>query len=374
MGPARTKILLVIPSLRGGGAERFSSYLLRHLDRARFEPHVALLHTEGAYMKDLAEDVVVHKIGVSRVRYALPGIVRVVRQIKPKIVFSNLAHMNFCVLLAKRLFPPGTMVLARESTLPTEIAKARHFHLYWRWMQRRIYHQADVVISPSDAVRDDVAQHYQLPREKAIRIYNPVDTLRVQRSAATGDNPYSSNGHRNDGPQLVAVGRLSRAKGFDVLLPAMRLVRETYPGIRLAILGQGGLRGDLESQSRALGLDGAVRFWGFQQNPWAFMKHADLFVLSSRYEGLPNVLLEAMVLHKPIVATDCPGGVAEMRAYYPEMTLVPPENPEALAEAIISACKTAGQNAIGQSVVSDDLMSAFSLQNVIDQYSKLFLD
>src|SRR5262249_54323180 len=133
-----------------------------------------------------------------------------------------------------------------------------------------------------------------------------------------------------EGPHVVAAGRLSPEKGFDILLAAMPAVRRRLPHTQLAILGDGPLLDDLTLQAQKLDVMDAVTFKGFQQNPWPFFCHADLLVLSSRYEGLPNVLLEALALGTPVVAADCPGGIREVQRFCPEIVLVPPDDPPAL--------------------------------------------
>jgi glycosyltransferase involved in cell wall biosynthesis len=211
---------------------------------------------------------------------------------------------------------------------------------------------------------NDMAEHFQVPRDKLVRIYNPVDVKRVQELAEYGENPYSG-----PGPHLAAAGRLTRQKGFDVLLDALPAVLECFPETRLAILGEGPLEEKLTEQAQKLGLTQKVTFLGFQENPWPYLKHADLFLLPSRYEGTPNVLLEALALGTPVVASDCPGGMREIQASNPEIVLVPPEDPGALAQAIITASKMP-RRAEGTQRVQQRLR-AFDLQEIVDAYSQV---
>jgi glycosyltransferase involved in cell wall biosynthesis len=364
---SRTKILLAIPSLAGGGAERFFTNLLQHLDRDRFEPHLALLEGESAYLQDVPMDVVVHEIRVRRVRYALPGIIRIARQVRPKVILSTLAHMNQCVLLARPFLPREIKLIVREAISPSMIEGNALFLFFSRIFYQTLYRRADKIVCLSDGMAEEIAE-FGISRDKLVRIYNPVDVERVRELAASAENPYSGAG-----PQLVAVGRLCHQKGFDLLLSAMPRVREALPHARLAILGQGPLGKELEIQAQKLGLQDAVRFWGFQQNPWTFIEHADVFVLPSRYEGLPNALLEAMALHKPIVATDCPGAVGEIASCIPGMTVIPMEDPETLARAVISACKMSSHSTNGNGKSSEDAFSRFDLKTIVGEYSTLFL-
>lgn len=363
----RRRVLFLIPSLEGGGAERVFSLLLRHLDRSRFEPHLAVLQAQGTYLRDIPDDVTVHDLKVSRVRYALPSILRLAWSLRPQALLSTLGHLNLALILAKPLLPPGSRLLVRQAVIASSVLPEETQHpRMWEWFYRHFYGRADKIICLSDSMVDDMVQHFGLPREKLVRIYNPVDAERVQELARVGSTPYSG-----PGPHLVAAGRLARQKGFDVLLDAMPVVLERFPGARLTILGEGPLRSSLAEQASRLNLTEAVRFPGFEQAPWRYLKHADLLVLSSRYEGLPNILLEALALGTPVVATDCPGAIREVHDCDERLAVVPPENPAALGQAIISACEKGRTGCESQEQLRER-MGRFSLQQALNEYGKLF--
>lgn len=358
---SRKKVLLFIPSLQFGGAERFFSLLLQHLARDSFEPHLVLLKACGEYMEEIPDDVVVHDLGVTRARYAVLKLVRLIRGLRPHAVLSTVGSANIALMFARPFIPRNTRVLLSESTSSSACLEAEASHpRVWKWLYRMFYKRADRVICLSDAITDEMAQLFNVPREKLRRIYYPVDIKRVRERAETGENPFL-----DPGPQLVAAGRLCPAKGFDVLLDAMPAVLQKLPTARLTILGEGELRAELTEQARKLGLERAISLAGFQSNPWRYFRYADLFVLSSRYEGLPNVLLEAFALNTPVVATECSGAIRELAAFYGKMIIVPPEDPAALSSAMVSAC--AGSGFTG---ARDDL-STFSLERVVGEYSSL---
>jgi glycosyltransferase involved in cell wall biosynthesis len=359
------RVLFLLPSLRGGGAERVFSVLLQHLDRRSVEPHLALLQVEGSYLQDIPSDVPIHQLNVSRARYALPAIVRLVRRIKPRTVLSTLGQTNIALILSAPLFPRGTRIVLREASFPSlNLADSGHPRLWGKLY--RLYRRADKVICLSDSLVDEMAQQFNVPKEKLVRIYNPVDFDRVRKLARCGTSPYSGSG-----PHLVAAGRLSREKGFDLLLAAMPVVLTRFPQASLTILGQGPLAIDLAAQAQRLGISEAVRLAGFQQNPWLYLKHANVFVLPSRYEGLPCVLLEALALATPVVVTDCSRAIAELRASYPRLVLVPPEAPEALAEAIISVCSAVAAG--GYQEDSSLAISKFGIAQIAREYTDILL-
>ena len=361
----RKKVLFLIPSMVGGGAERFFAILLKHLDRRRFEPELGLLRAEGEYMGEIPDDVVVHTLNVSRARYALPGIVRLVWRLRPRTILSTLPQMNMMVTLSRPLLPRGTRVLLQEAADPSGFVReeVRHKRV-WLWFYRHCYRHADRVLCLSRAMVDDMASSFRVPREKLLSIYYPVDVERVTLAGSESGNPFSG-----PGPHLLAAGRLTRQKGFDVLLDAMPTMLQQLPGARLTILGHGPLQEELRHQAQGLGISNAVDFPGFQQNPWRYIQHASAFVLPSRYEGLPNVLLEALVLGTPIVASDCPGAIREVQNCGVEVILVPPEDPAALSQAIISICRAPKRSPGSQ--MSQSAANKFGLSRILNEYSDL---
>jgi glycosyltransferase involved in cell wall biosynthesis len=366
MTTVRRKVLFLVPSLAGGGAERVFSTLLRHLDRSRFEPHLGVLEAKGSYMGDIPDDVDIHVLNIPRVRYALPGIVKLAWTIKPQTILSTLAHLNLALMAGKPFLPQGCKLLIRESTLASIFLQTEtSYPRFWRLLYRRLYPRSDKVVCPSDAIAHDLAVNFDVPREKLVRIYNPVDIESVERAAMVEQTPYTG-----PGPHLVSAGRLSREKGFDVLLDAMPAVLQRHPDAHLTILGEGSLRGDLTAQAQRLGLSERVEFAGFQGNPWAYLRHADVFVCPSRYEGMPNILLEAVALGTRAVAADCPGGVREIKDCDETIILVATEDSAALAEGIITAC---GQpNHYVEIEEREKRLEKFKLEKVVSQYSELF--
>ena len=335
MQSVRQPILFVAPSLDGGGMERVVLTLLRHLDRKKFILHLAVLEATGEFIDDVPNDVVLHDLRSRRLRYAVPGLLKIIWTHRPATILSTLAYISLGLILLRPFLPRTTRLLVREATV------VRH-HLrdgtlrprFWEWLYRHLYKRADRVVCQSDWMIEDFVRHFDLPREKLVRIYNPVDVKAVRDCADLGGNPYSG-----PGPHLVTAGRLFRVKGFDILLESMPLVVEHFPDAQLTVLGQGPLHDELIKQARKLGISGRVHFAGFQPNPWPYFRHAVAFVLSSRHETLSNALLEALALGTPVIAADCPGGTREIHAASKGMIIVPPENPHALAEGIISACR-----------------------------------
>lgn len=361
----RRTVLFVLPSLTGGGAEHVMVMLLQHLDRLLFEPHLALLEKTGPFLKEIPDDVPVYDLKTPRVRYAIPALIRIARRLRPDAVLSTLYELNLAMVLVKPLLPKESRLIVREAISPSaQLALASRYPRMFGWLYRRFYARADKIICVSNYVLNDLAEHFGAPREKMVTIYNSVDIDKVRRLADAVANPYPGLG-----PHFVAAGRLTLQKGFDLLLDAMAVVRRTLPLARLTILGEGPLDSDLQQQRERLGLTEVVRFIGFQSNPYPYLRHADLLVLSSRYEGMPNVVLEALALGTPVVAVDCSGGVKEILAGCMMGWLVPTSDARRLAETIILGL--ASRTASRPPEDLEEFLGKFRIERMIREYEDL---
>ena len=302
------KVLLILPSLRGGGAERVMVTLLKYLDRNKFDLHLALISKEGPYLAEVPDDVPVYDLEAKRVRYAFIPMLKLIRKLKPEVVISTLGHLNLSLIMLKWLMPTGTRLFVRQTNIISESLKLSSFPVFWRFVYSLLYKRADCIICQSDYMKDDLVSNLGVPEDKIVRVYNPVDIKLIRKRANSGENPF----FRTSSTNLIAVGRLNRVKGYDRLLNSMPDLLKLIPNAKLWIIGEGELEEELKEQCNKLGLNEKVRFVGFQENPYVWMKYADLFVLSSYHEGLPNVLLEAIACNCPVVVLDHPGGTREI--------------------------------------------------------------
>ncbi len=369
MDTPRKRVLFVVPSFSGGagGAERVMSTLLHNMDYEKFECHVALVQAKHAYFADLGESVAVHHLNVSRMRYALPAVVRLVRRIRPQTVLSTVSFMNVTMMMARPLLPSGTRVVLREATTPSAFVANDVEHPWlWKRLYRHLYQRADKIVCLSNSMFQDLTENFAIPAEKLVRICNPVDFSRIQTMVGDAVGPFVG-----PGPHLVVAGRLRKEKGVDVLLDAMPAVVRHFPHARLTILGEGPQEGELRSQAAKLNLIEHLDFLGFQDNPFPWLAHADLLVLPSRFEGMPNSVLEALALGTPVVASDCVGALREIQESTNDLVLVLPENPDALAEGIVQALalKKARRNPSDEAL---PLLQKFDARHVALEYSRLF--
>jgi glycosyltransferase involved in cell wall biosynthesis len=208
---------------------------------------------------------------------------------------------------------------------------------------------------------DDLTEHFGVPRARIVTIYNPLDRKRIAARARSAASPFAGHG---PGPQLVAIGRLDPQKGFDLLLRAFPELLESEPGAELWILGEDMWahqrnRQGLAALADELGISGRVHFEGYVENPYPYLEHADLFVLSSRYEGLPNVLLEALSLGCPVLAVDAPGGTREIMELSGQL------------ERLVPELHWKGEWLRGRAAAREPDLSAFSLEASVAAYARV---
>lgn len=356
MTSPRTRLAVVVPFLRGGGAERVVITLLDALDRDRFDLTLVLGKRVGEYVTLLPSDVAVRDLGARRVRHAIPALVRTLNDLRPDVVLSTLGYMNVAVLVIRPLLRGRPRIVVREANLPVRNVRAQPpiIRPLLLALYRVLYRRADLVIAQCDDMRDDLIRFLRCEPALVRRIYNPVDLRRIAR-AAEGPNPYPPGG-----TNLLAVGSFIDQKGFEVLLSAFALVRAKRPATRLTVLGDGPLRADLEKLSAQLGIADAVSMPGFVSNPYPWYRHADAYVLSSWWEGLPNTILEALSCETRVVATDCRSGPRELLADGAFGVLVPVGDPAALADGILRHLDEPSR--------ADDRAATFDVRTIVKEY------
>lgn len=364
------KILFVLPSLDGGGAERVFTHIINRIDRNKFFPILALGLRRGRFLDKIDPEIDIHTLGSYRARNLVLPLARLVWKLRPDVVFSTLGT-NFALAAIKPILPTATRVILREGSSPTAFLNdvrrqsPRRAELYAKFY-KYVYGRSDLIICQSDFMLDDIWQNFSIPPERLIRIYNPVDLDQIDASqSAVPDKSIPA-----DGVTILAVGRLSFEKGYDVLLRAFSIVCQSNPKAKLILLGEGPEQEALERLTDELNLTENVRFAGFDDDPYRYMHQSDLMVLPSRYEGFSNVMAESWACGKAVVATDCPGANREIMFEGVNGWLAANEDPASLAEKIdLAIAKVPTLNA---ELIRESCTSRFSFETIIPQYEREF--
>ncbi len=334
-GNGQVRLAVFAPSMAGGGAERGAVKLAEGLARRGYAVDLVLARAEGPRLAEIPDDVRLVDLGARRVLSSLPALIRYLRRERPVAMTSVLDHSNIVALWARALGRyRGRIIVVEQNTLSTAAHNGSTFRARLiPTLARRFFPWADYVVGVSEGVVADLVDVVGVPRTKAHVIFNPIVTPDLAANAAEPiEHPFYANGV----PVFVGVGRLRPQKDFGLLIDAFALVREQRDA-RLVILGEGSERAALEQHVADLGLGDAVDLPGAVTNPYAFMARSAAFVLSSRWEGLPTVLIEAMACGTRVVATDCPSGPREILDGGRFGALVEMGDADALAAAMLDA-------------------------------------
>lgn len=357
------RITLFVSSLAGGGAERVMLTLAEAFADRGYSVDLVVTSARGALAEAVPDSVRLVDLGARRIATSLPALVRYFRREKPALMLSALASTNCLAVWAHQLTGVSTrLILSEHSHLSSAASNA--LTLRGRLLpalMRRAYPKADGVVAVSKGVANDLEKTLGLSRERIQVIYNPVVTPRILEMS---QEPIAHEWFDSvQPPVILSAGRLTPPKDYPNLLRAFKRVRARRE-VRLMILGEGEEREALEQYAEKLGIHDDVLLPGFVTNPYAYMRAAAVFVLSSRWEGFGNVLAEALACGAPVVSTDCPSGPAEILDYAGEGLLVPVGNAFELSKAINKVLDVQDLRSNG----NERVLSGFSQEAISEQY------
>jgi glycosyltransferase involved in cell wall biosynthesis len=329
----RRPIAFFLPSVRGGGAQRVIVNLVQGITERGLPVDVVLTVAEGVFLDQLPPAARMVDLGARRLIGSLAPLAGYLRRERPRVLVSSMSHANLIALWAAKIARRGTPVIVTVHNTMSQSTRQRdgtggalESHLL-----RTFYPWATCVVAVSGGAADDLARTSGLLRERVQVVYNPVITPALLALAGeTPDHPWLVPGQP---PVILGVGRLTPQKDFPTLIRAFAEVRR-HRAARLIILGEGEGRAELEALVGALGLTDDVALPGFRDNAMAYMAGSAIFVLSSAWEGLPTVLIEALAAGTRVVSTDCPSGPREILQEGRLGALVPVGDAHALAAAI----------------------------------------
>ncbi|MCS6923666.1 MAG: glycosyltransferase [Fimbriimonadales bacterium] len=353
-------------SLGGGGAERVVVTLANEFVKRGYRVDVVNSYYQEGYQKLLAPEVNLIVLGVRRRLLAAPRLAKYLRQYRPS---AMLATVNTIAAVSARLLArvPTRLVL-REATTPSQELlhsnASLRAKLVRRWSLKWLYPRADCIIAVSKGVAQDIQRLAPAAADKIRIVYNPVISAELFQKA--DEQPPHRWFQNPESPIVLSIGRLVPLKGYDTLLRAFAQVRRQTPA-QLVILGEGKERARLEQLATELGVRPFFDLPGFDPNPFRYMRQANVYVLSSRYEGLPNALIQAMALGCPVVSTDCPSGPNEILDGGKYGELVPVDDVDAMAQAVARVLQ--GQ----RKLAPPEWLDQFRAERVLEQYLEVML-
>lgn len=387
----KIRVLILLPSMNGGGAERTAMHIINHIDRDRFDVRLNLLRHGGRYIDQVDRAVLeppgpgawldfdegnantfkLYKLA-SGAALAPINVLRALKRHRPHVVLSFMKGMSLIAMLSTRLYGRQRIRwVAREgnnafAVIDDEIRNPLGRSLV-KSLTRRCYRSADCVLGLGEQMAAGLRRDLGLAPDKVRFIHNGVDLDRVERGMREPPASYAP-----DRPYLVTVGRLEWQKAHDVLIKAFRQSRQCRD-LDLLILGEGSAQRQTEQWIADAGLHGRVRLMGFVDNPWSYIHRSRAFVLPSRWEGFPNVLVEALACGVPVIASDCEYGPGEIISGGDSGVLVPVDDVAALARTlddVLSSSALSTRLGHGGRKRARD----FDAGRLTLQYERLFMD
>lgn len=332
------KILFFLPTLGAGGAERTITQLANAFVSKGISVSLVVCDLTGKKSKLLPEvnpEINLIDLDCGRVIKAFSPLRKLIAENNYDAIISTQTHANLVCIFAKVAARSSSTLIVREVSTPSKNSK--RIGAAKKTLQALVksaYRYADQVVCVSNGVQEDFKRFYNYKLDNVTTIYNPVlDDSYFEKLKAPTDHSF----FQPDTKVIMGVGRLTEAKNFQLLIKSFSELHKKHPECRLIILGEGELRQELETLVDSLNLNEVVSLSGFDANPYAYFKYADLFVLSSNWEGLPGVLIQALASNVKVVSTNCPSGPAEILAQSKYGILTECDNVQAMSAAMDKA-------------------------------------
>lgn len=353
----KKKICFILPSLGGGGAEKVAYNLLNNMSLKNYELYLILTKEDGEYLKNLKKEINIKVLNYKRSRYSILELYKEIKKLKPEIVIIFSFEISMLVGVLIRPLFKNIKFINRQLNL---ISKIR-FNFLRKLFLRIAYGNFDKIITQSKDMTKDLLENISTDKKKIIEINNPVNINEIIELS----NKNNQIEFKPDNKNLLCVGRLSKQKGFDKTIKIMRFFKET--NVKLYILGEGTERKNLEKLIENYSLKNTVFLLGRKENPYIYMKNADLFILSSRYEGFPNVLLEAGACGLYSICDDSPGGINEIIEENTNGNIVDFNNEKLVEKFIIEKLDKIKDKKLTEKSILD----RYSMNIIIKKYEKL---
>jgi glycosyltransferase involved in cell wall biosynthesis len=355
---SKKKILFVLASLRMGGAERVVVRILNSIDREKFQPTLAVIHKEGELLNKVKDDVQIYTLSGKRALLSVFSLKKTIKIIEPDIIFSTAGYVNLATFFASAFQRKRNKLVFRHTWSPTVFLNKKNIMrgYFYKLLYSIVYNKADCIISQSKQMTNELNQCFNIPLDLISTILNPV---------AHYDNK------PNDFKKyyLVAMGRIEKQKGFDVLVRAIKRVKKKCPEVSLEIFGKGSEEEELKELVQDNDLDNTIVLKGFVNHSEKYISKAHLFILSSRHEGLSNAMLEALACGVPVISTMCAGGSKEIIKDGKNGFLCNVDDDKDLANKILNGM----EHGFERGLIKEETQEGFGIPSIISKYEALFL-
>lgn len=297
-------ILFILPKLSGGGAERVFINILIELYRRNQNVMLVTFDKKGPLLDIIPDEIQIYNLGTKKLTRSIIPLVKFINSSKPKVIFSTFGYINIPLLVVRSLLPKNTLIWTREANLPSLSLPSNPYPKLMNLLYRMFYQKSDRVICSSKKMKNEFLLNFSVPSSIINVLPNPVNINEI-RSLILPLKSFDKGG-----VCFICSGRLSYQKGFDRLLEWFSCIDNNLS--TLVILGDGDLKSVLIKKTRDLNIEDRVKFVGFCKNPWQWYAGADVFLISSRWEGMPNTVLESLACGTKVIATEESGGISEI--------------------------------------------------------------
>ena len=349
-------IVFLLPDFKGGGAQRVSTNLIIGLNKKGYEVGVIVFNKKGPLLGQLPSSVTIYDLETKTFRRSIFPLIKKLKLLKPKLVFSTFGYINVGLLFFRFIIHRDIAIWVREANLPSVSLPNNPYSIIISLGYRLFYKLADKVICTSERMLNEFLNDFKLPISQLEIIPNLVNVAMIQASIS------NATIYQNDKVNFVAMGRLTYQKGYDLLLHWFSNLNNKNSLLR--IIGSGPMEDELKDLTKKLNLSSRVFFVGYIDKPWDMIAASDVFLLPSRWEGMPNAVLESLVCGTRVIATAESGGIQELSKSSKEGAII-------VTSSEIEFCKEMEKVKPGKVIKLKDslLPEMYYLENALEVFS-----